>query len=152
MPNQNVPNFKENYLSQNCLTSRNRCLPQNCICQGKIPKSAYLKYFQTQLKSAYIQILHCSRLPSSRVYCILQRPFFNVLYKIILFSDTMGFSDSFCRDQEVRTIFLICCFFPHAKQMITRGKNALQYLAHQIRGTNQNHKSNFFHKYSAISI
>ena len=43
-----VPNFKEN------------CLPQNCLRQGKIPKSAQLKYFQTQLKSAYIQILHCS--------------------------------------------------------------------------------------------
>ena len=53
-----MPNFKE------------KCLPQNCLRQGKIPKSAYLKYFQTQLKSAYIQILHCSRLPSSRVYCI----------------------------------------------------------------------------------
>ena len=57
MPISKLPNFKE------------KCLPQDCLRQGKIPKSAYLKYFQTQLKSAYIQILHCSRLPSSRIYC-----------------------------------------------------------------------------------
>jgi len=59
LPISKLPNFKK------------KCLPQNCLRQGKIPKSAYLKYFQTQLKSAYIQILHCSRLPSSRVYCNL---------------------------------------------------------------------------------
>ena len=33
-------------------------------------------------------------------YCILQRPFFNLLYKIIRFSDIMRFSDSFCKDQK----------------------------------------------------
>ena len=31
---------------------------------------------------------------------ILQRPFFNLLHKIIRFSDIMRFSDSFCRDQK----------------------------------------------------
>ena len=30
---------------------------------------------------------------------ILQRPFFNLLHKIICFSDIMQFSDSFCGDQ-----------------------------------------------------
>ena len=61
MPISKLPNFKE------------KCLPQNCLRQGKIPKSAYLKYFQTQLKSAYRQILHCSRVPSSR-YCCIPKP------------------------------------------------------------------------------
>ena len=31
---------------------------------------------------------------------ILQRPFFNLLHKIIQFSDIMRFSDSFCGDQK----------------------------------------------------
>ena len=31
---------------------------------------------------------------------IFQRPFFNLLHKIIRFSDIMRFSDSFCRDQK----------------------------------------------------
>ena len=31
---------------------------------------------------------------------ILQRPFINSLHKIIRFSDTMRFSDSFCGDQK----------------------------------------------------
>ena len=31
---------------------------------------------------------------------IFQRPFFNLLYKIIRFSDIMRFSDRFCRDQK----------------------------------------------------
>ena len=30
---------------------------------------------------------------------ILQRPFFNLLHKVIRFSDNMQFSNSFCRDQ-----------------------------------------------------
>ena len=35
---------------------------------------------------------------------ILQRPFFNLLHKIIWFSDIMQFSDSFCRDQKCHQI------------------------------------------------
>ena len=31
---------------------------------------------------------------------ILQRPFFNLLHKIIRFSDIVQFSDSFCGDQK----------------------------------------------------
>ena len=31
---------------------------------------------------------------------IFQRPFFDLLHKIIRFSDTMRFSDNFCRDQK----------------------------------------------------
>ena len=31
---------------------------------------------------------------------IFQRPFFNLLHKLMRFSDIMGFSDSFCRDQK----------------------------------------------------
>ena len=31
---------------------------------------------------------------------IFQRPFFNLLHKIIRFSDIMQFSDSFCGDQN----------------------------------------------------
>ena len=76
--------------TQHCITSKlpnfkEKCLPQNCLCQGKIPKSVYLKYFQTQLKSAYIQILHCSRLPSSRVYCSsLLCEFLKIIYAICM--------------------------------------------------------------------
>ena len=31
---------------------------------------------------------------------ILQRPFLNLLHKIIIFSDIMRFSDNFCGDQK----------------------------------------------------
>ena len=55
--------------TQHCITSKVPNFKEKCLRQGKIPKSAYLKYFQTHLKSAYIHILYCSRLPSSRVYC-----------------------------------------------------------------------------------
>ena len=61
---------------QHCITSKlpnfkEKCLPQNCLRQGKIPKSAYLKYFQTQLKSAYRQILHCSSVPTLQMYKVI---------------------------------------------------------------------------------
>ena len=39
---------------------------------------------------------------------ILQRPFFNLLHKIIRFCDIMRFSDSFCRDQCTVGIKLYC--------------------------------------------
>ena len=95
MPISKLPNFKK------------RCLPQNCLRQGIIPKSAYLKYFQTQLKSAYRQILHCSSVPSSRYCCttIWSKPaqlshyengsmrelHIMTLYKVILLSEGLQF-------------------------------------------------------------
>ena len=41
---------------------------------------------------------------------ILQRPFFNLLHKIIRFSDIMRFSDSFCRDQNCHYIEIALYF------------------------------------------
>ena len=35
---------------------------------------------------------------------IFERPFFNLLHKIIRFSDIMRFSDSFCEDQKCHLI------------------------------------------------
>ena len=73
-----MPNFKENCLSQNCLTSRRSTYLKIAYVKVKNQKSAYLKYFQTQSKSAYHQIIHCSCVPSSRDCCI--RKDFNPLW------------------------------------------------------------------------
>ena len=50
--------------------------------------------------SAEPKMVSFSQLTTCDFVTIFQRPFFNLLHKIIRFGDIMRFSDSFCRDQK----------------------------------------------------
>jgi hypothetical protein len=53
---------------------------------------------------------------------IFQRPFFNLLHKIIRFSDIMRFSDRFCKDQKCHYVNQDCTVLRFARLKNPGGK------------------------------
>jgi hypothetical protein len=64
-------------------------------CQNKVANFLSITKLQCNLDLVTLHLMtNCD------VVTILQRPFFNLLYKIIRFIDIMGFSDSFGGGQK----------------------------------------------------
>ena len=64
----------------------------------------FLQHFYHKLKNQHTMQSRFSDIKFSDcdLVTIFQRPFFNLLHKIIRFSDIMRFSDSFCGDPKCR--------------------------------------------------
>ena len=80
------------------------------ICATYISKTHKIQMWQQisfgsdSVLCTYVQcnldLVTLNLLTTCDLVTILQRPFFNLLHKIIRFSDVMQFSDSFCEDQR----------------------------------------------------
>ena len=64
---------------------------------GQIPNSGHELAIYVQCN---LDLVTSNLVTTCDLVTILQRPFFNLLPKIIRFSDIMRFSDSFCGDQK----------------------------------------------------
>ena len=73
-----------------------------------IEKAAKMNKVSNSLRANWGYSLNASKLWYSTILTILQWPFFNLLHKIIRFSDIMQFNDNFCGDQSVTKSRLHC--------------------------------------------
>ena len=81
------------------------CLSVNCttyctILRHKVDDLGFRTYEQPNMYvQCHLDLVTLNLVTTCDFLTILQRPFFNLLNKIIQFSDIMRFSDSFCGDQ-----------------------------------------------------
>ena len=66
----------------------------------KSKSSAFIKDLFALSVQCNLDLVTLNLVTTCDLVTILQRPFFNLLHKIIRFSDIMQFSDSFCGDQK----------------------------------------------------